>query len=168
MSKKFNPIVSISELELEPFKHGENFESLDAGLSEMLLLTQLGVAYCEVPPGKSSCPFHVHHVEDEMFFILEGIGTYRFGDSIYSVKAGDALAAPHGGPEYAHKLTNTGAVPLKYLAISSKSETEVCEYPDSGKFLVSSRRSLSEKQRFRFVGRSDSALDYWDGEDSAD
>jgi uncharacterized cupin superfamily protein len=54
------------------------------------------------------------------------------------------------------------------LAISSKSETEVCEYPDSGKFLVASRSSLGEKRKFRFIGRSENSLGYWEGEDSAE
>ena len=168
MTDKFKPVVALGALKLKLFKHGQHFESLDAGISENLRLTQLGAAYCEVPPGKSSCPFHVHHVEDELFVILEGRGTYRFGDSRYPVSAGDVLGAPRGGPEYAHKLTNTGDAPLKYLAISSKSETEVCEYPDSGKFLVSSRRSLGEDGRFRFIGRSGDSCDYWEGEDSAE
>jgi uncharacterized cupin superfamily protein len=42
-------------------------------------LKSLGFGYSEVAPGKSSCPFHNHHVEDEMFVMLEGEGTYRFG-----------------------------------------------------------------------------------------
>ena len=50
----------------------------------------------------------MHHVEEEMFVILEGSGRYRFGESIYEVEAGDVLGAPCGGPEFAHKLTNTG------------------------------------------------------------
>jgi uncharacterized cupin superfamily protein len=168
MTDTFKPVVSVKGLELERFKHGDHYESLDAGLSEQLRLTQIGAAYCEVPPGKSACPFHVHHVEDEMFFILEGSGTYRFGDASHSVSAGDILGAPRGGSEYAHKLTNTGTVPLKYLAISSKSETEVCEYPDSGKFLVASRRSLGADRRFRFIGRSENSCEYWEGEDNAE
>jgi uncharacterized cupin superfamily protein len=70
--------------------------------------------------------------------------------------------------EYAHKLTNNGDVPLRYLAISSKSEMDVCEYPDSGKFLVSSRRSLGEDGRFRFIGHRGDSRDYWEGEDGAE
>ncbi len=164
MTRKFKPIVAIDGLVLERSGHGDHYESSDARISELLKLTQIGAAYCEVPPGKSSCPFHVHHVEDEMFVILEGSGTYRFGDTSYPVSAGDVLGAPRGGAEYAHKLTNTGTVPLKYLAISSKSETDVCEYPDSGKFLVASRRSLGESRSFRFIGRGEDNRDYWEGE----
>ena len=85
-----------------------------------------------------------------MFVIIAGSGEYRFGDDTFQVKAGDVLGAPAGGPESAHKLTNTGSEVLKYLSISSKSDLDVCEYPDSGKFMVSRRRN-SEKP-FRFIG----------------
>ncbi len=166
MPNPTKPILNIADLQMEPFSHGEHYESLDGTIGRPLGLTQLGAGYCIVPPGKSGCPFHVHHIEDELFFILEGSGVYRFGDQSYPVSAGDVLGAPRGGPDYAHKLTNTGSVPLKYLAISSRSEFEVCEYPDSGKFQVISPRPGEE--RFRHIGRPADALDYWDGEDSAD
>ena len=168
MSAPKSPVVRLSELALERFERGAAYQSLDAGVGDVLGLTQLGAAYSEVPPGKSACPFHVHHVQDEMFVILAGSGTYRFGDNSYSVKAGDVLGAPRGGPEFAHKLTNTGSEVLKYLAISTQSATEVCEYPDSGKFMVSSHRGDTAANRLRFVGRAGMGVDYWDGEDSAD
>lgn len=168
MTEKLTPVARIGELPLEPFEQGEHYESLDADISNRLALTQIGAALCIVPPGKSACPFHVHHAEDEMFIILEGEGVYRFGAESYPVTAGDVLGAPRGGPEYAHKLTNTGSEPLKYIAISSKSDTEICEYPDSGKFLATTRINGTRERRFRYVGRQESEVDYWDGEESAD
>lgn len=168
MAKTAHPVARLADLELEPFRQGDAYASLDAPLGERLGLTQLGATYSEVPPGKSSCPFHAHHVEDEMFVILAGEGVYRFGDRRFAVKAGDVLGAPRGGPDHAHKLTNTGAEPLKYLAISTKADVEVCEYPDSGKFLVASRRGGEPADRFRFIGRAEDDRDYWDGEESAD
>jgi uncharacterized cupin superfamily protein len=137
---------------------------LDAEFSDRLRLTTLGAVYIEVPPGKSSCPFHVHHAEDEMFVILEGKGSYRFGEASYDVAAGDVLGAPRGGPEYAHKLVNTGDSTLRYLAISSRARIEVCEYPDSGKFGVFSRDEHDGETRFRYLGRAENSIDYWDGE----
>jgi hypothetical protein len=42
---------------------------------------------------------------------------------------------------------------------------EVVEYPDSGKFAVFSRPDEQATQLgFRFVGRKETSLDYWDGE----
>ena len=168
MTNKLFPIVRLPDLALEPFEMGDAYICCDAGFSDGIGLTQLGASYTEVPPGKSACPFHVHHVEEEMFVSLEGEGTYRFGHDSYQVKAGDVLAAPRGGPEYAHKLTNTGKVPLKYLSISTRADTEICEYPDSGKFLANTKKRGSRTNRFRYLGRMESEVNYWDGEDSPD
>lgn len=167
MSEILNPVARLSDLSLEPFSRGEHYASQDAGLGGLLGLTQLGACYTEVPPGKSACPFHVHHNEDELFVIIEGEGEYRFGERHYAVRAGDVLGAPRGGPEYAHKLVNTGDASLKYLAISSVAESEICEYPDSGKFGVFGRRDLGAQRRFRFLGRESDSMDYWDGEPDA-
>lgn len=167
MITSYRPVVNIDDLRLEPFKRGVSYESLDCGISELLGLTQIGAVLTEVPPGKSACPFHVHHVEEEMFFILEGIGEYRFGNEVHAVKAGDILAAPRGGKEFAHKLTNTGTDRLKYLAVSSKADTEICEYPDSGKFMVRKTSQSEGSPKFRFVGRFEDEKDYWDGEEGS-
>jgi len=166
MTKNPNqPVLNVDEIELEHFSAGANYESLDGGISEVLGLSQLGAVLTEVPPGKSACPFHVHHVEDEMFFILEGTGDYRFGDGVHPVKAGDILGAPRGNADFAHKLTNTGSQNLRYLAISSKADTEICEYPDSGKFMFRNAGPTADDPGFRFVGRAEDEKDYWDGED---
>ena len=99
-----------------------------------------------------------------MFVILQGKGSYRFGDTTFDVAAGDVLGAPRGGPEYAHKLVNTGDTSLCYVAISSRARIEVCEYPDSGKFGVFHRDEHDGETRFRYLGRAENSLDYWDGE----
>ena len=167
MPEPYSPVARLAELPREPFSRGADYESLDSPLGKRLALTQLGAVYTEVPPGKSSCPHHVHHGIDEMFVILEGQGSYRFGDRTYEVAAGDVLGAPRGGAEFAHKLVNTGDVPLCYLAISSQCEIDVCEYPDSGKFMVFSGKDGFDAEHFRFIGRRDTTLDYWDGESGA-
>ena len=163
MTDAYDPVARLAELPRESFAEGDIYESLDSELSDRLQLTQLGAVYTEVPPGKSACPFHVHHCEDEMFVILAGRGCYRFGDQEYEVGAGDVLGAPRGGPEYAHKLVNTGDETLRYVAISSRARIEVCEYPDSGKFGVYSRDDAGET-RLRYLGRAQNTLEYFDGE----
>ena len=77
------------------------------------------------------------------------------------IKKGDVLGAPSGGPETAHQIINTGSTPLIYLGLSTKAKTEICEYPDSGKFLAKTNR---EGSSFDHIGRGENALDYWDGE----
>ena len=152
------PVAKLAKLPLKSYERGRAYGSSDAEVARALGLEKLGATYTEVPPGKSSCPSHVHHVDEEMFVILEGKGRYRFGTTVYDVEAGDVLGAPCGGAEFAHKLTNTGSTTLKYLAVSTKADTDVCQYPDSGKFAVGTRHG------FVFRGRAVDPLDYWDGE----
>lgn len=164
MGERFNPVARLAELQLETLGRGSRYESLDAGISEKLKLTRLGCGYTIVPPGKTACPFHVHHAEDEMFVVLEGTGEYRFGEERFQIQGGDVLGAPVGGPEYAHQIFNTGTEPLKYLSISSKADIEICEYPDSGKVGYYGKHAGGGK-RFRHLTRPELGLDYWDGED---
>ena len=158
-----HPVINIADLALESWSKGTKYASTDTSFGRKIGMTGMGISYNEVPPGKSGCPFHNHHVEEELFVILEGEGTYRFGAERYAVGPGDILGAPAGGPETAHHLINTGTVPLKYLSISTMAATEICEYPDSGKFHARTRTAGGER-RFQFTGRPESAVDYWDGE----
>jgi uncharacterized cupin superfamily protein len=167
MQNEEPPVVNVAALTLEHWTQGELYESSDTSFGRLIGLTGLGASYNEVPPGKSGCPFHNHHVEDEMFFIIEGTGEYRFGTERYPIRKGDALAAPAGGPETAHQIINTGATTLIYLGVSTMAKTEIVEYPDSGKFLAKSRRDDADNKPFRFVGRHSSNIDYWDGESGA-
>ena len=119
-------------------------------------------------PGKRAFPAHNHLGNDELFVILAGEGTYRFGAAEYEVGPGDCCAAPRGGPESAHQLINTGSSPLEYLAISTQNDPDVVEYPDSGKFAAIAVAPGSDfmNAHLKFVGRRESAVDYYDGEDA--
>ena len=64
-----------------------------------------------------------------MFLILEGEGELRFGDQRYPIRKHDVIACPQGGPEVAHQIINTGTTTLRYLALSTMSEVDTCEYP---------------------------------------
>ena len=161
-----HPIARLAELKLETWSQGTRFGGADTSFGKALGLSALGISYNEVPPGKSGCPFHNHHMEEELFVILEGEGTYRFGSESHAFKAGDVLGAPTGGPETAHQIINTGSETLKFLAIANNAATEVCEYPDSGKFQMTSRRT--DGSRLRHCAREgENHLDYWDGEEGA-
>jgi uncharacterized cupin superfamily protein len=167
MSETDTPIVSLARLTLEHWTQGTLYESRDRSFGALLGLKGLGIGYGEVPPGKSGCPFHCHHVEDELFVILEGHGTYRYGEGRHLVGPGDVLGAPAGGAATAHQLVNTGTVPLKYLSISTMAPTEICEYPDSGKVLAKTRISAGGSTEFSTIGRSGESVDYWEGEPGA-
>lgn len=159
------PVVNLAEVPLEDHGHGETFAAKLGEVGQALGGTGVGCMYHEVPPGKRAFPYHAHHVQHELFFILEGTGTYRFGGKAYPLKAGDVCAAPPGGGEVAHQIVNDGDTVLKYLGFSTEMVgAEIVEFPDSGKF-VTTMWNADGSHGFRFIGRQESAVDYWEGEE---
>ena len=53
------------------------------------------------PPG-SEAPLHVHHNEDEAFWILDGDATFEVGDATFEAHAGDYVYGPRDIP---HRYT---------------------------------------------------------------
>ena len=123
MSDRDGIAIGLTELELEEWQQGSFYGGHGASFGAMIGLQQLGLSYNIVQPGKSGCPFHNHHVEDEAFIILSGTGYYRFGSKRIAVKVGDVLGAPAGGPETAYQLINTGDTPLVYIGLSTMAKT---------------------------------------------
>jgi uncharacterized cupin superfamily protein len=169
------PIINIADVVIrtaDPSRQprGDNAEQYDVRSGEIgtrIGARKLGYNLTVVAPGKRKCPFHSHRVEEEMFFILEGSGELRYGDACYPIRTGDVIACPPGGPESAHQIINTGDVELRYLAVSNQSEAEICEYPDSGKYLAFAPGGTSDERlprQVRVIGRPGESLDYWDGE----
>ena len=169
-----HPIINLDQIETKPrpaavAAPGAAAARFDGRMGEVgtrIGARKLGYNITAVPPGKRAFPCHNHRVNEEMFFILEGSGEVRIGDAIHPLRQGDFLACPPGGPETAHQIINTGTTELKYLAVSTMQYPEICDYPDSGKFLVAElpRDASGNVQGFRHVGRADGNIDYWDGE----
>jgi uncharacterized cupin superfamily protein len=123
---------------------------------------KIGCGVDIVPPGKRACPYHFHYAQEEVFVVLEGQGTLRVAGEMLPIGAGDVISIPPG-PEYPHQIINTSDAPLKYLSLSTLEFPDVCEYPDSGKYLAYTRTDGPLLQRGR-MHRADTDLDYWDGE----
>ena len=124
-------VVNIDELQLEHGANGDKFEWNSARIGPKLGAKDLGYSYDVIPPGKRGCPFHSHHAEEEMFFIVRGKGTLRYGGESRPIRAGDLICCPTGGAETAHQIVNDSDADLCYLSISTMAPAEVCEYPDS-------------------------------------
>ena len=154
-------VINIDELELEHFARGGKFECSAARIGPLLGARDLGYSYDVVPPGKRACPFHSHRAEEEMFFIVKGTGTLRYGAQTRRVRAGDFICCPTGGPETAHQLVNDSGEELAYISVSTMMPAEVCEYPDSGKIGAYGGKSPS---RLRHMTPAGAAVDYWKDE----
>ena len=80
------------------------------------------------------------------------------------LKAGDVVFIPTG-PEYPHHIINTSDAPLKYLSIGTNEPLEICEYPDSGKYLATAGSGQpGAAPAFDIIHRKDAGIDYWEGE----
>jgi len=151
-------VINIDELKLEHFEKGGKFASDAVRIAPLLGGRDLGYSYDLVPPGKTSCPFHSHRAEEEMFFIVKGTGTLRYGKETRKVRAGDFICCPTGGPETAHQIINDSDAELGYISVSTMMPAEVCEYPDSGKIGAFGEGGL------RHMTESGSQVDYWKDE----
>jgi uncharacterized cupin superfamily protein len=156
------PFVNLSEVEFTDIEENGFYTSKRAQFSAAIGAWKLGYNLTELPPGSAQCPFHSHRAEEEMFFILEGEGELRFGEQKYRITKHDVIACPTGGPTTAHQITNTGSTPLRYLALSTLADVEVCEYPDSRKVGVFANGAATPW--LRKLVRSESDVDYYDRE----
>ncbi len=155
-------VVNIDQLPLRRWSAVEGrFESDSARVGPLVGAKDLGYSYDVVPPGKTSCPFHSHRAEEEMFFIVRGRGTLRYGAETRPVRAGDFICCPVGGPETAHQIINDSDAELAYVSVSTMAPAEVCEYPDSGKVGAFGGEGDS---RVRHLTELAAAVDYWKGE----
>ena len=150
-------VINIDELKLEHFEQGNKFACDAVRIGPPLGAKDLGFSYDIVQPGKRSCPFHSHRAEEEMFFIVRGTGTLRYGREMRKIRAGDFICCPTGGPETAHQIINDSDAELAYISVSTMMPAEVCEYPDSGKIGAFGGG-------LRHMTRATDHVDYWQGE----
>jgi mannose-6-phosphate isomerase-like protein (cupin superfamily) len=70
------------------------------------------------PPGASPplwiAPLHLHHNDDEAWYVLEGRLCVKVGDDTVQAAAGAAVLVPKGTP---HTYWNPDPAPVRYLLI---------------------------------------------------
>ncbi|HVD66297.1 MAG TPA: cupin domain-containing protein [Gaiellaceae bacterium] len=59
-------------------------------------------------------PLHVHHSDDEAWYVLQGTLGFRLGDDEVEAPAGAAVLARRGT---AHTYWNAGTTPARYLLV---------------------------------------------------
>lgn len=65
-------------------------------------------------PPRLIAPLHVHHSDDEAWYVLEGILCVRAGDSEIEARAGSSVFVPRGTP---HTYWNPAPIPVRYLLV---------------------------------------------------
>ena len=62
-------------------------------------------------------PYHVHHSDDECWYVLDGRLGFRLGDEEVEAGPGDAVFAPAGTP---HAYWNAQDGPTRYLLVVTR------------------------------------------------
>lgn len=118
------------------------------------------VAIYDIPPQKSNYPYHYHTKDDEIFYIIKGIGTLETPEGNKEIKAGDIIICPPCD-KGAHKLTNISSTEtLSYIEFDITHKPEVVIYPHTNKIGVI---GLEEDNIFF---QKDTRVNYYDGEDN--
>ncbi|HET8851474.1 MAG TPA: dimethylsulfonioproprionate lyase family protein [Ktedonobacteraceae bacterium] len=65
---------------------------------------------------ETAVPWHVHHRDDEMFYILDGSFLFKCGDELFERGPGSFVFLPRGIP---HSLKNVGQTVAKVLTLSA-------------------------------------------------
>jgi len=141
-----------------PAKHVCGHEGFEYRKRTLISRGQAGcvAGLYEIPPGKAAYPYHYHVKNEEIFYILRGIGTLKTPQGERLVKAGDFLFFP-ANESGAHKLTNTGDVDLVYLDFDTSHDIDVTFYPDSNKIGVWGK-DINQ------VYKTETQVNYYEGE----
>ena len=157
------PIMNLDEVEFDDVEDNGLLHVQPRPDQRHIGARKLGYNLTVLPPGKAQCPFHCHHGEEEMFFILEGEGELRFGDKRYPIRKHDVIACPHrrpgsGAPDHQHGHDRRCAI----WRSRSLVDIEACEYPDSQKVLIVAGQRGERGLRKLF--RAENTVDYYDRE----
>jgi uncharacterized cupin superfamily protein len=120
--------------------------------------SKLGATIYELPPGQSNCPYHYEYGNEEWLIVLSGRLTVRHPGGEDELEPGDTVAFP-AGPEGAHKLTNGGDEPTRFLMFSTMIVPNAAVYPDSDKIGL-----WPEDDRDKIMVKRADGVDYWEGE----
>ncbi|MDQ3850464.1 MAG: cupin domain-containing protein [Actinomycetota bacterium] len=144
----------------EPREH-PGFDCRRARIGRQAGAERLGASVWDVPPGRAAYPYHFHHAEEELLFVLGGRPSLRTPDGWRDLEPGETVAFPVG-ERGAHQLVNRTEQTVRLLVVSLSGVPEICVYPDSDKIGVydRSRQGGGLRELYR---RAD-AVDYYDGE----
>ena len=121
VSDPIKPVTSLhgeknaNQFMLVPADTGEAYWVMGGLFTYLVTGAESGGSYftliVDVGP-EAGPPPHIHHLEEEQFYVLEGQLTYAVGDQIFEVRTGDFIHIPRGT---VHSFKN-GPRPSRLLA----------------------------------------------------
>lgn len=152
MTSSRGPVLNIDEAEEHLTPESEHWGGAYKVLTPFMesSAAALSMNVSRLPPGRVGCPFHYHMLDDEVFFILSGMGVLRYGEELIPIRPGDTISCP-AGKQVGHQIVNTGTEDLVYLGIGANSPNEVCAYPDSGKVMVRALKTVGVLSKTEYM-----------------
>lgn len=158
-------IVNLNEVEFEDCSFGKNYQIKSSPLAKLMGSQKLGFHVEILAPKKFSCPYHFHHMDEELFLVLEGIAMLRHNNQYREVHEGDLILFT-AGSENAHQFYNHTNQDFKFFALSSRDLLEVCEYPDSNKIAVMGKtlpiKIFQGDETVSYLTGEEDPRQYWD------
>jgi len=110
-------------------------------------LSDFGVNLVRLPPGEWSSERHWHSHEDEFVYVLDGEATLISDDGEQTLRAGECAAFPKGRAD-GHHLVNRSARDVVFLEVGSRSDADVCSYPDVDLLLANNTYTRKDGSSF--------------------
>ena len=103
-------IADLSQIEGRVYPARRRTQNIVGGASP-LQATAFSLGYVTLEPDGGQVPWH-NQEQEEVYFVLEGIGEMCLGEERRTVTSGQAVYIPRG---VFHQMTNVGATPLRML-----------------------------------------------------
>lgn len=98
-------------------------------LGDAFGLSNFGVNYTTLPPGKASALLHHHAQQDEFVMVLLGEAVVRVGDTEHVMQAGDCIGFA-AGTGIGHQILNRSNAPVVYLEVGDRRAGDQVQYPE--------------------------------------
>lgn len=103
--------------------------------------------------GRFGPPRHVHHEQDEWFYVISGVVVLEVGDQKYRLLPGDSVLAPRGVPHVWAQVTPEGGRLLIAFQPAGKMESFFAELGKLGDFPPPAQaRELFERHGMTIAG----------------
>lgn len=159
---KFKNIVNVDSIEMEDWSLGEVYKGKSAEDATKLKTEKLGFHVEILSPKKYSCPYHYHHAEEELFYVLEGEATLRQNNTYRTTSKGDLIWFGLG-EEYSHQFYNHTNEDFKFIAISNLDKSDIVYYPDSGKVNIRRTREIfKQDDKVPYITDEEDPSKYWE------
>jgi Cupin domain len=99
-------------------------------------------------------PLHVHHDQDEWWFIIDGEHLFQIGDRKFRAKTGDAIFGPRGVPHSPRQLSSKGTVLTAFQPAGTMEEFfhELAQLLKTGGMSPAKMAALFKAHQMEIVG----------------